>query len=69
MESFTTLVSPYKITQHPDDLTDDIEDKNASYLDYSQSKLQSTQNLSTSGNSTNSDNSNRKKKKKKSVFS
>jgi hypothetical protein len=66
MESFSTMVpSSATLRQDNDDLTDDIEDKNASYFDYSQSKVQSTQSTS---NSSNSDGSNNKKKKKKSVF-
>lgn len=53
-----------------DDLRDDIEDKNASFSEYSIAKAASTQNTSRSGNSTGSANSSgqKKKKKKRSVF-
>lgn len=49
-----------------DDLRDDIEDKNASYSDYSIHKAAvSTQNSSRSGNSSTSGNSGSGKKKQK----
>jgi hypothetical protein len=42
------------IVDDDDDLRDDIEDKNASFSDYSVAKGASTQNTSRSGNSSNS---------------
>ena len=53
-----------------DDLRDDIEDKNASFSDYSFAKNASTQNSSRSATSSNSggSSSQKKRKKKKSVF-
>ena len=57
-------------TYDDDNLHDDIEDKNASFSEYSVTKAQSTQNTSSSGNSSGSGSSQKKRKKKKpSMFS